>query len=188
MGFAVGSWRALTQVQRETWNVYAAATPWTNRLGEATYLTGMQMYVRSMAYFSYMTSETGGDTIVLEECASLGGLPQNVGNAVATLGVAAGLSLSFDDAAAWCTANGNIAVVRMSLPRNETQVYGARGWKFVGTIVGGTVTPAESPFEITTANLPNVFAAGDRVTFGIRMVHVDGTLSEEIFVDAVAAA
>lgn len=186
MAAAVAAWKSLTDANRTSWNNYAAATPWSNRLGETAYLTGMQMFVRSHCYFAYLADETGSEPLVFDSVASLGGLPPNVTQAVASLSVATGLSLAFDDTAEWCGKDGNIAVVRMSLPRNETQVYGARGFRFVGIIVGGSVSPAESPFEAITADLPNAFSKGDRVTFGIRMIFIDGTLSEEIFVDAVA--
>lgn len=47
--FASGSaaWRDLTEAQRDAWDVYAAATPVTNRLGQTVFLTGQQQFVAS---------------------------------------------------------------------------------------------------------------------------------------------
>lgn len=47
--FASGSaaWRSLTSVQREGWEVYAAATPTVNALGQTVHLDGQQQFVAS---------------------------------------------------------------------------------------------------------------------------------------------
>lgn len=37
----------LTQALRDAWQVYAANVPWTNRLGQSVFLTGLNMYVRT---------------------------------------------------------------------------------------------------------------------------------------------
>ena len=39
-------WRTLTEEQQTGWRTYANATPFTNRLGESTNLSGFQMYVK----------------------------------------------------------------------------------------------------------------------------------------------
>jgi len=45
MSAAVSRWQNLTADQRESWEVYAADTPWKNSLGQDVRLTGFNMYI-----------------------------------------------------------------------------------------------------------------------------------------------
>lgn len=47
---ASAGWRALTQVQRDAWSAYAAATPVKNALGMTVFLTGAQQYTASNSF------------------------------------------------------------------------------------------------------------------------------------------
>lgn len=46
LGAANAGWAALTDAQRTLWNDYAAATSWTDKLGQSITVTGHQAYVR----------------------------------------------------------------------------------------------------------------------------------------------
>lgn len=50
--FASGTanWRSLSAVQRESWEVYAAASPTVNKLGQTVHLTGQQQYTASFSF------------------------------------------------------------------------------------------------------------------------------------------
>ena len=45
MSAAVTRWQGLSNAQRESWEVYAAGTPWKNSLGQDVRLTGFNMYI-----------------------------------------------------------------------------------------------------------------------------------------------
>ena len=46
------AWAVLTQVQRDGWNAYAAATPLVNRLGESITVSGFNMYIRTNSFLA----------------------------------------------------------------------------------------------------------------------------------------
>lgn len=188
MAASVVAWKGLTDAQRETWNVYAANTPWLNRLGETVYLSGFQMYCRSNTYWRYLFTEMGISPVNLTSCGSTGGLPENISAAVATVSVASGLSLAYDDTAAWCDSDGAAVTVQMSRPRPGTQVFGAGPYRYALAISGSSTTPPTSPEVLATASLPWSIAIGDRVDFLCRAITSEFTLSNPVKVSAVVVA
>ena len=42
---SMAAWQALTQVQRDAWEIYASGTPWVNSLSDDVRLPGMNMYL-----------------------------------------------------------------------------------------------------------------------------------------------
>jgi hypothetical protein len=57
---AVTAWNALTDLQREGWAAYAAATPAKNALGDTIYLSGQNMFARQWQLATYLTSADNG--------------------------------------------------------------------------------------------------------------------------------
>jgi hypothetical protein len=188
MAAGVAAWGELTEAEKETWNVYAANTPWVNRLGEEIYLNGFQHYLRVVCFFRAIYNEFGGDEPDISSCGSTGGLPENISGAVATLSVATGLSLAYEDSAAWCSSDGFVCLIRMSRPRPGTRVYGNGPYRICSTIVGSLATPATSPHAVATASLPWSISEGDRVDFLARMVTADMTLSNALKISALVVA
>lgn len=187
MGGAIIAWNALDAAGKESWDTYGANTPWVNRFGETVYLSGMQHFVRVYTFSRMITDELGDVPDTLGPCGSAGGLPDNITGAVATIGVAAGLSLAYDDTAAWCSVVGAVAVVRMSRPRSNGQVYGDGPYRYCGVIVGAAVPPV-SPLVVDTADLPWAIIKDERVDFRIRIGYPGHTLSNELKISAVVGA
>lgn len=186
---AVDRWRALSGPNKATWEQYASNTPWKNRLGETTYLTGAQHYTRVFSYLKYLADSLGSPFAGVGECKSAGGLPANISQPVATLSLATGLSLAYDDSADWCDLTGSGIIIRMSEPRNGSQVFSKGPYTFAGAIMGDSVTPPESPYEIETEDLPYAIAVGRRVDFVMRRLDlVNYVISNETKVSVVVTA
>src|SRR4030042_2504057 len=180
MSAPVLAWGALSVAERAFWDSYAANTPRTTTLGEGTYLTGFQQFIRSFSVYSLILGYEPGfswDGTV----DSAGGLPGTVGILPATtIGVAAGLSLAYDDTVPWPLEDGRSAIFSMSAPRPITQKFDGGPRRIIGVVVGDVGgPPPASPYVVAAASLPFPLVAGTRTTLYGRVFHDDGRLSAE---------
>lgn len=188
MAAAIVAWRNLLGADKDTWNNYAANTPWVNRLGDTVYLTGMSFFIRSYCFAAMLADENSLPPPTVGACGSTGGLPDNAAGVVATLGVAAGLSLAFDDTSLWCAEDNALCLIRMSRPRPSTKVYGGGPYRYATAILGASALPPASPAITATVDLPYAFDVDDRVDFLIRVYRADETLSSALKVSTIAVA
>jgi hypothetical protein len=53
LGQMASYWQSLSQAIRDGWAGYASVTPWQNRFGDTVFLTGFQMFTRSLTFAQY---------------------------------------------------------------------------------------------------------------------------------------
>lgn len=165
---AIAWQNTLTQAQRDAWNVYGANVSWTNKLGDAVNLTGLNHYIRSNA-----------------ESVALGFGRIDVAPVIFTLAAAElvlgctaseatqQLSITFDDTAFWASEAGSFQHFYMGIPQNSGIGFFGGPYKYVASVAG--VSPAVSP-KLATAPFP--FAEGQRIWLRSRIMRADGRLSE----------
>lgn len=169
---------ALTQDQRDAWDLYGANVSWTNRLGQAINLTGLNHFVRS------------NTPRVMNAIARVDAAPTIFDLATAELELAVSaseatqdLTILGQDPADWIGEAGAWQFIFMGAPQNG-------GTKFFGgpyrqlTAVPGAGPP---PFPVViAAAFP--FAEGQRIWVRTRIARADGRLSEFAEVNFLAAA
>jgi hypothetical protein len=168
---SVSFWNAMTDAQREAWNVYAAAIPYTDALGNTMYLTGNLMFKAcwTAAKSLGVTPVTAAPTQLTRP-----GLdPTIVGTVTASTHT---VSVAFDNAQAWAIATGGYLGVYMGRPVAPTVNFFKGPYTFLGKI-SGAATPPTSPTAFTS--LPFTVSAGQRVFFKYRIITPDGRLSPE---------
>lgn len=155
MALITATWKTITAAQRTGWDNYAAATPVINRVGQSTYVTGQNMYVRSNSILQVV----GADLIAAA--------PETPG--LATLGEIAGTitgsSLVLGFGAAGWNASGGYLAVYVSKPVGLTTNYFAGPFAYEGK-VSGSLSLAGA-----TLTLSNPAAVGQRQF--LRFVGID---------------
>lgn len=160
----------LTQLQRDGWEVYAAAITRTNKLGAQIKLTGFNHFIRSNTPLLQ-----NGKTIVAAPPTTLT-LPPGDPLFVCTVDEAAQqISVVFDATEAWNTQTGGYFIVSMSIPK-------AAGTNFIGgpmrvadVIVGVDPGGVASPQVMA---VPFPVAEGQEVVCSARIAENDGRLSD----------
>ncbi len=161
---------ALTQLQREAWDLYAHNVSWKNALGQSISLTGLNHYVRS-------------NVVLLQSgIARIDDAPDIFDLAAAELALSATaseatqqLTIAYDDAAAWADETSSYQFVTMGRPQNANKRYFGGPWRLIGVIIGVTGAPPPSP-AILSAAWP--IAEGQRIWIQTRIGRADGRLSE----------
>lgn len=167
---AANRWHAaLTQAQRDAWDVYADAIVVTNKLGASIKLTGFNHFVGSRSFMRQndVPAADDGPTILTLP-------PQDeLFNAVVDE-TGQELSVTFDDTQDWVDQDNGLMGVYMSEPQPVGTKFIRGPWRLAGTINGDSTTPPTSP---TVVSAPFPVAVGQRVGFRARIAEGDGRLS-----------
>jgi len=158
----------LTQVQRDAWDVYAANVSWTNKLGEAITLTGLNHFLRSNALR------------VISGIARIDAAPAIFDIASADLGLSAtaseatqDLTIDGDPAGLWIGEADAWQFYYMGLPQNASRKFFGGPYRLVSAVPGS----GPPPFPVVAA-APYPFAEGQRIWLRSRIARGDGRLSE----------
>lgn len=170
----------LTPTQRLAWDQYAAAIPWTDVLGVSIYLTGYNMFLRTMALTlgSGLADVADGPTILT--------LPE----VDPTFSVSASeatqlLSVVFDVNLAWVDEDEAAMLVTMGEPKGIGRNYLGGPYRFAGPFLGDSITPLTSPQTVTA---PFLFAAGQKFDVSARIIRDDGRVCNPFWDSVIAAA
>ncbi|KKM06450.1 hypothetical protein LCGC14_1743850, partial [marine sediment metagenome] len=165
----VNHWHdTLTAGQRTDWETYAANTAFVNRLGDPTFLSGINQYVRSNvpriqallarvddAPATFNTGEFTAISIVFSE--ALGQLV-----------------FSFQATDAWNNEDGSALIAWSARPQNDTINFFKGPYRKAGVILGSLALPLASPQNM----VPPFLAVEDQKLFGtVRISRADGRLS-----------
>jgi hypothetical protein len=171
---------ALTANQRAAWDVYAAAIPWFNRLGQAITLKGLNMYVRSNVA-RLVDKLTRIDDAPTDFFLA----PAELQLAVTATEAAQTLDVGFDDTAGWANEDDAFQWVYVGRPQNASRNFFKGPFRLAGTIAGDSITPPTSPDTIAS---PWPIAEGQRIWVYTRIGLADGRLSDVAQVNFLCAA
>lgn len=158
-----GTWRTLTEAQRDAWEAYAAATPVTNRLGQTVFLSGQQSFVAAAS----LAARLGG-AVPLAAPPTPGHVPIGVPTIVIDAS-ALSVAIALLDAA----ADGEIGVF-VGDPQSAGVKFFAGPYQLIGA-----ASPTAGAFTLTPVSGRNglAFATGQRIPYRIRGVDQNGALT-----------
>lgn len=172
----------LTQVQRDSWDLYAANVTLTNRIGEQHNISGIAMYVRSNVgriQISQARVDTGPPIF------NLGGMraPTLANATAAGQTVDVGFFVAPIDNP-WANEVGGSLLIYLSRPQNPGIQFFINPYRFA-TFVAGDPIPPVSPVTVAA---PFVFVAGQRL-FARFVAHTaDGRVSADTRATILAVA
>lgn len=168
----------LTAQQRADWNAYAAATSWTNKLGDSIEINGNAAFMRLSALLLLI-----GEPVRAE--------------GPTAMGHAGGITITFDAN----TDTGNIefdepggaydkdldddwVIVFMGLPVEAGNARSRKGFRYIGSTEGDSGTAPTFPVTYTTAY---TMVEGQNVT--CKAIHIDPNfrVSSPVFYSELAA-
>jgi len=169
---AIGWQNTLSDIQRYAWDWYAGATPWTNKFGEACYLTGLNHYVRSnvprlMAALTRLDNPpiiAGLATAELELGCSASQATQNA-------------TITYDNTADWCSETGGFEIFYAGFPRPGGINFFGGPWRVFG-VQFGQDAPNGDPSGSSVVPWPWPIGEGQRLWIRSRVGRADGRLSE----------
>jgi hypothetical protein len=166
---AAAAWESLTASQRSGWNAYAASVPVMNRLGESKYLSGFNMFLRTLT----VTKLIG--TTAVSDAPAIFTLPDPPSTFTPSVSEATQLvSVAFTNTDPWAAEAGGFMVVSCSMPFSPGKTYFGGQYRYVGKIVGATPTPPTTP---KTFAVPWAVVEAQLIRVSCRILRADGRLS-----------
>jgi len=172
--------QTLTQAYRNGWNLYGDSVVMKNKLGQDVYLTGFNHYVRTnVARLQAGLDEVDIPPVVFS-------LPAADSTFDAAISEATQLAtITFDDTASWCSADGAALITLMTTPKDVGRDYIVGPTRYMDVIEGDSVTP---PTSTVTQSVPFVCSENQKVIVYARIATADGRLSEPFRVTPTVAA
>jgi hypothetical protein len=181
MAMIVQHWRAtLNASKRTAWQTYANAVTMKNKLGESTFLSGFNHYVRSNVYKASMGEATidDGPTVLA--------LPEKDPTMTIAISVAdQKISVSFDNTLPWAGEVGGYLIIYQGEPQNPTRNFFAGPWKHCGRVEGATPVPPVSPEKIA---VKYTAVLGQKCWVYARIFRADGRISEPFTASCIVVA
>jgi len=166
-----------TAGNRADWNAYAAATNWTNKLGQSIKMSGMSAFTRLNCFLQKIGH--GFWTLPPTQNGHAGNpLCVMTANVTAQTLVFAEPPLPFDK-----TILGSDIAVEMGCPSQPGALAAPPGRKYAG-IISGAVVPPVFPFNIASQY---AFVAGQRITVWTRYKDQYHRLGQPVMIQAIAA-
>lgn len=175
------AWNAsLSDGQREAWDVFAAAVPWSNKFGDQVYLTGQNWFMST----NTLRLLCGG--IILSDA------PTILEEATPPLGVsfafddsAQTIATTFDNGEAWANEDGGFLIVSQGMPQNPGRAFFNGPWRFTQRIDGDSMAAPASP---ATGPVEFPVGAGQRCWARARVLRADGRVSPFVQFPSIVAA
>ena len=171
------AWRtALDAAERIAWATYAAAVAMKNKLGETTYMTGFNHYIRSNTVrlqVGLAALEPGPTELALPEKDPILAVSASVATQI--------LTMVYDVDQPWMSEAGAFLAVYQGEPQNETRNFFAGPWRYAGHI-DQNVAPT---YTITPSY---TLVLGQKVWVYARIGRADGRLSEPMVVSCIVVA
>jgi len=181
MGSVVSLWfSALSATQRAAWGVYAAGINFTNKLGESITLTGFNHFVRTN-----IARKSNGMTVVTTAPVELTLPPTDSEFDIAVSESSQLMTITFDDAAAWCSQDSAYMSIHQGMCQNSARMFFGGHFRRIGNILGSSASPVTSP-QTVALTFPAAVTQKDWA-FG-RVQRADGRLSEKFRNDCIVGA
>lgn len=172
--------QTLTPEQREAWGIYASSVAMKNKLGETTYLTGFNHYIRSNSYLCRREETLVDDGPTIYELPA-----QDPTIEVTTEVHEQRFNIHFDDTMDWAKETGAWMWMLQGKPQNPQRNFFAGPFRGVKDKAGVDDTGIASPEQST--NLW-VVAENQKIWYQFRLQRADGRMTEPFFVESIVVA
>jgi hypothetical protein len=173
------AWQGLSSANKAQWAAYAAAIPWTNKVGDTVKLTPLDMYVRSNSarlYNAVTRVDTGPATLTLPDTPA-GVVPTGTASTQH-------ISIAFDNTAAWAAEAGGYMFIQLGGPKSPGVTFFNGPFRSIGK-VAGSATPPTSPVVLTVTGFG--FQATQALWLRVRAARADGRLSAPLLIPFLSA-
>lgn len=172
--------QTLSAAQRTAWNLYGASVAMKNRLGETTYLTGFNHYIRSNVMRNRVGLGVVNDGPVIFE------LPAADPGFSITASEATGeITFAYNALMDWADENGGWLILHNGQPQNAQRNFFAGPWKYCSIVEGVNGAPPASP-KVASATFG--IAEGQHIWAYARIIRADGRISEPFRDDVLVGA
>jgi hypothetical protein len=167
-----------TPAERDAWNTYANNVAMKNRLGETTYMTGFNHFIRYNSLYLRQTGlveSTGPTGTTLPEKDSTLSMTALVSDQT--------LNFSFNESSPWRSITGSKMIMEAGCPQGVTRNFFGGPWKLAGGITAVNPSPKAiaSPYTLTLGQ--KIWAYG-RIMTG----PADGRVSEPMVISCTITA
>jgi len=172
--------QVLTDAQRIAWNLYGSSVTMKNRLGENTFLTGFNHYVRSNSILVRLGETPVDAGPVIYELPEADPLFAITGSEATQV-----ITCAYDDTLEWDNETGGHLVVFQGSPQNAQRNFFGGPWRLMDSVAGVAGTPVASPLLGAA-----VFAVAEtqRVWCYGRILRADGRMSAPFRSDCAIGA
>jgi hypothetical protein len=172
MSFLSEAWREtlMDDAKRIAWATYASSVNWKNRLGEATTLTGFNVFCQCNAALLAV-----GGVVVYDGPEDLGLPAQDPAIVVSCSAATQKLNIVFDDTFEWLDEDGGWMSVHMGLPQSPSRNFFGGPFRYAGSIEGDSVAAPTTPDA--TIDVPFTAIETQKVWTEIRLIRGDGRCS-----------
>lgn len=157
---------ALTQAQRDAWNLYAASVTVKDKMGQDINWTGFNHFLRTN-----LVAVPGGVSQVNDGPTTFSLAEGDVTFAVAISEATQLLSVTFDTGLDWVSEDDALMQVSMSKPVSAGRSYITPTMRVADWILGDSTTPPTSP---QTMSAPFAVTEGQQVICEGRILRADG--------------
>jgi hypothetical protein len=162
--------------QRTSWETYAAAVSWLNKLGETVHLTGFNMFVRSNS----VRKQVG--LAVIEDGPTTLSLPETDPSfAISASKATQKISVTYNHALPWSDEEGGRMHVYMGRPKLVTRNYFSGPWRLTGNIANG----GDGSDDLDPAF---TLVQGQKIWCYARIDRIDGRLSNPMVASCTVGA
>jgi len=173
----------LTPAQRAGWDTYATNVPVTNPLGDPIKISGQNWYVAAntsrLQINAVLTPAT--PLLLVDDAPVIFDRGDFETPVIASVGVAAGYSVTFNNTDAWANEDDSAMIVYQALPVNPSRNFFKGPFRAVDVIPGDAITPPTSPFVITNVliGIADAFplVVGQSTRLDVLVVRADGRVS-----------
>lgn len=175
------AWRAdLTAAERDDWDLYGAATPLIDRIGQSFFPTGLNMYIRgNTGLLQNGNTRVDGGPVTP-------GLPSFTAPSASVVnGSTEVASIDFEVTDAWVGVDETHMLIYASRGQGVSINFFKGPYQLAGSIDGDGTTPPTSPAAIT---VPFNVVDGQKVFFRAVLVDEQGRLGQEVFFEQVVTS
>lgn len=177
-GALATAWRVtLTSAQRDDWDLYAAATPLIDRLGQEFFPTGLNMFIRG---------NTGllqnGDTVVLPGPITPG-LPTFTPPTIVSIEASTNVAtVAFTIGDAWVDLDDTHMLIYASRGQGASINFFKGPYQLAGSIDGDAISGPTSPATVT---VPFNLSDDQKVFFRATLIDAEGRKGADVFFEGV---
>lgn len=173
-GSLATAWRVtLTAAQRDDWDLYAAATPLIDRIGQQFFPTGLNMFIRGNTGLL----QNGNPQILAGP--AVPGLPTFTPPTVVTISASTNqASIAFEGTDAWVDVDETHLIIYASRGQGASINFFKGPYQLAGSVDGDGVLAPTSPADIT---VPFNLTDGQKVFFRATLIDETGRKGTDVF-------